>query len=210
MNSKLNFTKMAAVTLAAVLMLVSNPAKAFREQKPYKVDISFSVTAGVSPVLEDRFMDGYHDFWASDEKMYPDVEHYYADYIKDMWCSPLYSLRADVKLLRWLAVGGNISYQQINGTVYHGFQRGNSQTKRGYALYIMPEVRFDYFRTRLSTLSSSVSLGVGVYDGFKQNIYPEFQVSPISYSIGNVVYGKVGLSFGTLVNGLEFGIGVRF
>lgn len=81
---------------------------------------------------------------------------------------------------------------------------------KGDVYYVMPEIRFDYFRTRLSTLSSSCSIGLGIYDGFKNKVYADIQLRPITYSIGTVVYGKVGLTFGTLMNGLEFGAGVRF
>lgn len=211
MNSKSNFTGIAAAIMVGVLMFVSNPAKAFREQKPYKMDISISIMGGGASVLEDRFMNGYNYYSDFNSKRYPDVEHYYADYIKDTQNSTVcYNLRADVKVLPWLAVGGNFSYQQIDGTVCHGFNRGNIKTVTGRVFYVMPEVRFDYFRTRLTTLSSAVSVGVGFHDNFKQRVYPEFQVNPISYSLGNVVYGKIALAFGTLINGVEFGVGVRF
>lgn len=212
MNSKSNFTGIAAAIMVGVLMFVSNPAKAFREQKPYKMDISISIMGGGASVLEDRFMNGYNYYSDFNSKRYPDVEHYYADYMKELSgiSTVCYSLRADVKVLPWLAVGGNFSYQQIDGTVCHGFNRGNLKTVTGHVMYVMPEVRFDYFRTRLTTLSSAVSVGIGVHDGFKHNIYPEFQVNPISYSLGNVVYGKIALAFGTLINGVEFGVGVRF
>ncbi len=211
MNGKSNFTGIAAAIMIGVLMFVSNPAKAFREQKPYKMDISISFMGGGASVLEHRFMNGYKDFYNANNKKYPDVEHYYADYMKDMSGSTVcYNLKADVKVLPWLAVGGNLSYQQIDGAVCHGFNRGNHKNITGRVFYVMPEVRFDYFRTRLTTLSSAVSVGIGYHDGFKQTVYPEFQVYPISYSLGNVVYGKIALAFGTLINGVEFGVGVRF
>ncbi len=211
MSGKSYITRTAAAISVAVLLFMSNSAYAFREQKPYKMDISLSVTAGVASTLENRFQCGFNDASRADDKRYPDVEHYYADYLKEVWAStPLFSLKADVKVLKWLTVGGNLSYQQIEGTAYHGFQSRNTKSVDGRALYIMPEVRFDYFRTKLSTLSSAVSVGVGIYEGFEHNFYPEFQVYPIQYSIGNVVYGKVALSLGTLVNGVEFGVGIRF
>lgn len=152
----------------------------------------------------------YDDFYRGYS---PDVEHLYAEYLQLQEAAdgdPMLSLRADFKVLEWLCIGVDFSYQHIRGTVYKGFNRYPERKVKGNVYYVMPEVRFDYLRTRLSTLSSSCSLGLGIYDGFKKKVYADFQLRPITYSIGTVVYGKVGVTVGTLMNGLEFGAGVRF
>lgn len=205
------------IVLALLACFSHQNADAFRPQKPFKADISFSfaVTGAVNgTAFQDRFCEGYLSY---DNDFYhgysPDVEHLYAEYIQLQAAAdgmPMLSLRADFKVREWLCVGVDLAYQHIQGAVYKGFDRYPERKVKGDVYYVMPEIRFDYFRTRLSTLSSSCSLGLGIYDGFKKKVYADFQLRPITYSIGTVVYGKVGLTFGTLMNGLEFGAGLRF
>lgn len=202
------------IVLALLAFFFHQNADAFRPQKPFKADISFSAAfiAG-SNVLQDRFMGGYLSYDDFYRGYSPDVEHLYADYLQLQEAAdgdPMLSLRADFKVLEWLCIGVDFSYQHIRGTVYKGFNRYPERKVKGNVYYVMPEVRFDYLRTRLSTLSSSCSIGLGIYDGFKKKVYADFQLRPITYSIGTVVYGKVGVTVGTLMNGLEFGAGVRF
>ncbi len=202
------------ILLALLAFFFHQNADAFRPQKPFKADISFSAAfiAG-SNVLQDRFMGGYLSYDDFYRGYSPDVEHLYAEYLQLQEAAdgdPMLSLRADFKVLEWLCIGVDFSYQHIRGTVYKGFNRYPERKVKGNVYYVMPEVRFDYLRTRLSTLSSSCSIGLGIYDGFKKKVYADFQLRPITYSIGTVVYGKVGVTVGTLMNGLEFGAGVRF
>ena len=204
------------IVLALLAFFFHQNADAFRPQKPFKADISFSfaVTGAVNgTAFQDRFCEGYLSYDDFYRGYSPDVEHLYAEYIQVQEAAdlgPMFSLRADFKVLEWLCVGVDFSYQHIWGTVYKGFNRYPERKVKGNVYYVMPEVRFDYLRTRLSTLSSSCSLGLGIYDGFKKKVYADFQLRPITYSIGTVVYGKVGVTVGTLMNGLEFGAGVRF
>ena len=202
------------IVLALLAFFFHQNADAFRPQKPFKADISFSAAFIVEGnVLQDRFMGGYLSYDDFYRGYSPDVEHLYAEYIQVPAAAdlgPMFSLRADFKVLEWLCVGVDFSYQHIWGTVYTGFNRYPERKVKGNVYYVMPEVRFDYLRTRLSTLSSSCSLGLGIYDGFKKKVYADFQLRPITYSIGTVVYGKVGVTVGTLMNGLEYGVGVRF
>lgn len=202
------------IVLALLAFFFHQNADAFRPQKPFKADISFSTAFIVEGnVLQDRFMGGYLSYDDFYRGYSPDVEHLYAEYIQVPAAAdlgPMFSLRADFKVLEWLCVGVDFSYQHIWGTVYKGFNRYPERKVKGNVYYVMPEVRFDYLRTRLSTLSSSCSLGLGIYDGFKKKVYADFQLRPITYSIGTVVYGKVGVTVGTLMNGLEYGVGVRF
>lgn len=202
------------ILLALLAFFFHQNADAFRPQKPFKADISFSAAfIAESNVLQDRFMGGYLSYDDFYRGYSPDVEHLYAEYLQLQETAdgdPMLSLRADFKVLEWLCIGVVFSYQHIRGTVYKGFNRYPERKVKGNVYYVMPEVRFDYLRTRLSTLSSSCSLGLGIYDGFKKKVYADFQLRPITYSIGTVVYGKVGVTVGTLMNGLEFGAGVRF
>ena len=202
------------ILLALLAFFFHQNADAFRPQKPFKADISFSAAFIVeSNVFRDRFMHGYLSYDDFYRGYSPDVEHLYAEYLQlpeDADGDPMLSLRADFKVLEWLCIGVDFSYQHIWGTVYKGFNRYPERKVKGNVYYVMPEVRFDYLRTRLSTLSSSCSLGLGIYDGFKKKVYADFQLRPITYSIGTVVYGKVGVTVGTIMNGLEFGAGVRF
>ena len=202
------------ILLALLAFFFHQNADAFRPQKPFKADISFSAAfIAESNVFRDRFMHGYLSYDDFYRGYSPDVEHLYAEYLQlpeDADGDPMFSLRADFKVLEWLCIGVDFSYQHIWGTVYKGFNRYPERKVKGNVYYVMPEVRFDYLRTRLSTLSSSCSIGLGIYDGFKKKVYADFQLRPITYSIGTVVYGKVGVTVGTLMNGLEFGAGVRF
>lgn len=202
------------ILLALLAFFFHQNADAFRPQKPFKADISFSAAfIAESNVLQDRFMGGYLSYDDFYRGYSPDVEHLYAEYLQLQETAdgdPMLSLRADFKVLEWLCIGVDFSCQHIRGTVYKGFNRYPERKVKGNVYYVMPEVRFDYLRTRLSTLSSSCSLGLGIYDGFKKKVYADFQLRPITYSIGTVVYGKVGVTVGTLMNGLEFGAGVRF
>ena len=173
------------IVLALLAFFFHQNADAFRPQKPFKADISFSAAfIAESNVFRDRFMHGYLSYDDFYRGYSPDVEHLYAEYLQLPEAAdgdPMLSLRADFKVLEWLCIGVDFSYQHIWGTVYKGFNRYPERKVKGNVYYVMPEVRFDYLRTRLSTLSSSCSIGLGIYDGFKKKVYADFQLRPITY-----------------------------
>lgn len=195
--------------LCGLGMLVSlEDAFAFRPMRAYKFDVSVSASAGDPTVSANRFGDGYTSIqgWYTN----PGVENMYAESMGTISYSGLYSIKMEYKPIRWLSVCGNLSYHSLKADIYKGFDRNPAEVKRGNVLYVMPEARFYYFRTKLSTLSSAISFGLGVYSGFEQSARPEVQVYPLSYTLGDRIYGKAELSFGTIINGINFGIGFRF
>lgn len=90
------------IVLALLACFFHHNADAFRPQKPFKADISFSfaVTGAVNgTALQDRFCEGYLSY---DNDFYhgysPDVEHLYAEYIQSQAAAdgmPMLSLKAD-------------------------------------------------------------------------------------------------------------------
>lgn len=90
-------------------ILFHQNADAFRPQKPFKADISFSAAfIAESNVLRDRFMGGYLSYDDFYRGYSPDVEHLYAEYLQLPAAAdgdPMFSLRADFKVLEWLCVG---------------------------------------------------------------------------------------------------------
>lgn len=201
-----------AVSAVAALSLISLDLHAFRPMKPYKATFSASVTAGEPVVASRRMACGYLDYRHFYDGRYPSVEHRYADYMDCKRCGSdaLFTFRGEVVINDYLLVGGEVSYQHVWAPIYSGFNDKRQEIRHGHFLYLMPEARLCFFRTRLSTLSSAVSAGIGLYDGTRQHVHPEIQLYPISYTIGTTVYGKVELSGGTMFCGISFGAGVRF
>ncbi len=201
----------AAASAVAVFLCTGHGASAFYPQQPFKVDVSASYTA----VFDDgcavsRFKSGYLDYNSFFDGRYPSVEDRYADIMERYPENPgVFSLKVEMKPKSWLAVGASLAYSHLSAEVYHGLQAKKVEVKHGNIIRVMPEVRFYYFRTRRSTMSSAISAGVGFYDGFEHAVYPEFQVYPFSYTLGSKIYGKVELSFGTMINGLSVGVGIR-
>ena len=74
----------------------------------------------------------------------------------------LYSVRFESKLNKWLAVGGDISALRMTGDLYKGFDNRHRKSMTGNAIYVMPEVRFFYFTSKLSTLSGALQGGAGI------------------------------------------------
>ena len=124
--------------------------------------------------------------------------------------SGLYSVLFEVRVASRIAVGADLSLSVVSGDVYHGLKKVKPTYTKSFAAYVMPEVRFYYLMTRLSTLSGSVELGAGFYEGCPQNVAFEYQIKPVSYTLGGKVYGKAELIFGKIFNGINFGVGYKF
>lgn len=195
--------------LSFVLLLITllMPCKlsAFRPMRNYRFDISVNASAG-EPSSAYRLFKRPGISYATP----PMVSDMYAESVCDIEFSGLYTVRFEAKVAKRLAVGADLSALSMDGMLYTGFDRQHWEDKNGYALYIMPEVRFFYFMTKLTTLSGAVQAGMGIYDGFTKKVSPEFQIIPFSYTLGDRVYGKAELTFGSMMNGITFGVGCRF
>lgn len=204
--------KKIIITAALVLfMSLGDSAYAFRPMRPYKVDMSVSVSPGFSSATGRRFHSGYLDYKHLYDGRYPSVEARFEDsmehYVEN---SGTYTFRVETKLYEWLVLGGEVSYAHFRADAYRGLVAEPLGKRHGDVIYVMPEVRFRYFRTRLSTMSSAISAGVGFHWGFRHTVYPELQVYPFTYTLGSKIYGKAELTFGTMLNGVSFGAGIRF
>ena len=150
------------IVLALLAFFFHQNADAFRPQKPFKADISFSAAfIAESNVLRDRFMGGYLSYDDFYRGYSPDVEHLYAEYLQLPAAAdgdPMFSLRADFKVLEWLCVGVDFSYQHIWGTVYKGFNRYPERKVKGNVYYVMPEVRFDWVRGKTLCITHRFSV----------------------------------------------------
>lgn len=205
-----NLLSAAAIT-AAVFLSGLYDAYGFNPQARYRFDVSVSAAAGSPELAIDYFSAGYSDysgvFYGGKAPM---VEQMYADYIDNFRFSGLYSARLEVRPLKHLAYGGDVAFAALTADTYHGLQHSWTGKKHGKMLYVMPQVRYYWYTTRMTTMSTGAAIGVGIYSGFDKLVRPEWQIYPLSFTLGRKLYGKGEVSLGSMVLGFNFGIGYRF
>lgn len=193
------------------MLSLSLESSAFRPMRDHKFDVSVSIGTGCPDRASNDFSDGYLSWW---DRNSGKVEALYGGYMGDVKYSGVYSVRFEYKPLKWLSAGADVSFMNLWAKTSSGMDK-TQKTKNGYVTYVMPQARFYYFRTKLSTLSSAVSAGVGVHGNCGREgdtrAKLDCQVYLLSYTFGDKLYGRVEWSAGTIVSsGLHFGIGYRF
>lgn len=201
----------AAAIAVAVFFFGFQDASAFNPQGKYRFDLSVSAAAGNPEFATDHLSAGYKTygnvFCVGNE---PTVEQMYADYIDNFRFSGLYSARLEVRPLKHLAYGGDVAFATLKADTYHGLQRDRTGRKQGMMFYLMPQVRYYWYATRMTSMSTGAAVGVGIYSGFEKVVRPEWQIYPLSFTFGRKLYGKGEVSLGSMLLGVSFGIGYRF
>ena len=191
-----------------MLMAISAESSAFNPIKPFKVNASLHVGAGALSNAADRVSDGYlRGFFYSDGG--PKVEALYGEriYVNEELAL---SARIESHPFNRFSFGADIWWSRIGTEVYPGLSNEQSGTRTYNILHILPEARFFYFQSRFTTLSGAVSAGAGFTIGQDNKYSFEYQITPITYTIGKKVYGLAELSLGTVFMGINFGVGCRF
>ena len=197
----------AAAVTAAVFLLCSSEAWGFRPARPFKFDISVTGGAGAANDHVSQFEDNYGSLGYSESYT---VAEMYTDKIANISFSGLYSFLFEARLAKRIVVGGEAMVTRLTGDVYHGFSKTKARTAVSYGVYIMPEVRFYYYLTRVTSMSGAVSAGAGFFQGCANKVAPEYQIKPLAFTIGGRLYAKGELSFGSVFNGVNLGIGYKF
>lgn len=197
------------ILMLALPLSLSYPASAFNPIKPFKFNASVHVGAGALVNSADRVSGGYwRDFLYNDEGG-PKVEALYSEriYVNEEMA---FSARIEAHPLKRFSFGADIWWSRIGTEVYPGLSNEQSGTRTYNILHILPEARFFYFQSRFTTLSGAVSAGAGFTIGQDNKYSFEYQITPITYTIGKKVYGLAELSLGTVFMGINFGVGCRF
>ncbi|MGM9739674.1 MAG: hypothetical protein ACI3ZP_03640 [Candidatus Cryptobacteroides sp.] len=197
------------ILMLALPLSLSCPASAFNPIKPFKLNASVHIGAG-SPVNSvERISNGYlRGFYYGGEGG-PKVEALYSErtYVNEEMA---FSARVEAHPLKRFSFGADIWWARIGVDVYPGLSDEQSGTRTCNILHILPEARFYYFQSRFTTLSGAVSAGAGFAIGQDNKYSFEYQIIPITYTIGKKVYGLAELSLGTVFMGINFGVGCRF
>ncbi|MGN1233293.1 MAG: hypothetical protein ACI4UJ_07595 [Candidatus Cryptobacteroides sp.] len=202
--------KRIIVYVMAAMLLMSIPvaSSAFNPIKPFKVNASLHVGAGALTNASDRVTDGYlRGFYYGEGG--PTVEALYGErcYANDELAL---SARIEAHPFNRFSFGADIWWARITADIYPGLSSEMSGTRTFNVIHILPEARFYYFQSRFTTLSGAVAAGVGIAAGTNTSYSFEYQVTPITYTIGKKVYGLAELSLGTVFMGLNLGFGCRF
>lgn len=197
----------AAAVTAAVFLLGSGEAWGFRPSRPFRFDVSVTGGAGVAKDHVSQFEDNYSSFGYSSRYT---VAEMYSDKIANISFSGLYSVLFEARLAKRITVGGEAMVTRLTGDMYHGFSKTKAKTVVSYAVYVMPEFRFYYYLTRTTSMSGAVSAGAGFFQGCANVIAPEYQIKPLAFTIGGKLYAKGELSFGSVFNGVNIGVGYKF
>lgn len=125
-----------------------------------------------------------------------------------------YSIRYDYNVLKWLAVGGRISYEGVRDARYN---YSSGETIPGYTHYFSPMMNllFTYINREHVQLYSGVGMGLhytlskyGTKSDFE--MLPSWAVIPIGVRVGGEhVFGLAEVTLGTEAM-MSLGIGVRF
>ncbi|MDD7154929.1 MAG: hypothetical protein PUH56_07080 [Bacteroidales bacterium] len=196
------------IPVAVLLMSISAESYAFNPIKPFKVNASVHVGAGALSNAADRVSDGYlRGFFYSDGG--PKVEALYSEriYVNDELAL---SARVEAHPFRKFSFGADIWWARIGADIYPGLSDEKCDTRTFNVIHILPEARFYYFQSRFTTLSGAVAAGVGIVTGSNAKCSFDYQITPITYTIGKKVYGLAELSLGSVFMGLNFGFGCRF
>ena len=197
--------KLLTVTFALMaLLLFPSAAGAFRPMKPFKFDISVHVGAGDIPLAYDKIRSEYPYYGK------PPVSDLYEDRMSLDSYSGAYSIRFETHPIPWLSYGAEVYYHHQSGSTYNALTGKTTGREHVDAVYVLPEVRFYYFRTQFTTLSGSLSAGLGIYSGYPDRFAFDWQVVPLTYTIGKKVYGLAEISLGSAFMGINFGAGIRF
>lgn len=197
------------ILMLALPLSLSYPASAFNPIKPFKLNASVHVGAGALVNSADRVSGGYwRDFLYSGEGG-PKVEALYREriYVDEEMA---FSARIEAHPFKRFSFGADIWWSRIGAVVYPGLSNEQSGTRTYNILHILPEARFYYFQSRFTTLSGAVSAGAGFAIGLDNKYSFEYQITPITYTIGKKVYGLAELSLGSVFMGVNFGVGCRF
>ena len=201
----------AAAVAVAVFLSGCPDSAAFHPQGKYRIDISVSAAPGNPARARDYFNQGYKSyvgtFYSGSE---PTVEEMYADYIDDCKFSGLYSARLELRPLKRLAYGADFAFGMLTADTYHGLQQVYTGRRHGKMFYVMPQVRYYWYSTRMTTMSTGASVGVGIYGGFDKAVRPEWQIYPLCFTLGRKLYFKGEVSLGSMLRGVNFGMGYRF
>lgn len=197
----------AAAVTAAVFLLGSGEAWGFRPARPFKFDVSVTGGAGAPNHHVSLFEDNYRSFSYTDRYT---VAEMYSKKLANVEFSGLYSLLFEVRLAKRITVGGEAMVSKLTGDMYYGFSDTKAESVSSYAVYIMPEFRFYYYMTRLTSMSGAVCAGAGFFQDCANKVSPEYQIKPLAFTIGGRLYAKGELSFGSVFNGVNLGIGYKF
>lgn len=196
------------IPVAVLLMSISAESYAFNPIKPFKVNASVHVGAGALSNAADRVCDGYlRGFFYSDGG--PKVEALYSERV-NVTDGLALSARVEAHPFRKFSFGADIWWARIGADIYPGLSDEKCDTRTFNVIHILPEARFYYFQSRFTTLSGAVAAGVGITTGSNATCSFDYQITPITYTIGKKVYGLAELSLGSVFMGLNFGFGCRF
>ena len=189
-------------------MSISAESYAFNPIKPFKVNASVHVGAGALSNAADRVSDGYlRGFFYSDGG--PKVEALYSERV-NVTDGLALSARIEAHPFNRFSFGADIWWARIGADIYQGLSNEISDARSFNVIHILPEARFYYFQSRFTTLSGEVAAGVGIVTGSNATCSFDYQITPITYTIGKKVYGLAELSLGSVFMGLNFGFGCRF
>lgn len=195
------------ISVIGCLFAGQETSSAFRPVRPFKFDVSVNAVAGAPNQLETFFTNQYdEDYFYGN----PTVKDFYSEKMGTVRFHGLYSVKFEYHPWKRISFGGDFSYGGMSGDAYYGFDSKNTTTKWGHAFYILPEVRFYYYLTKTTQLSGAFMGGVGLYSGMDRTCSGAWQIIPVSFTIGGKLYGKAELTFGSIINGVNFGVGYRF
>lgn len=169
---------------------------------------TFRLGIGAGPVLNDL------TFGLINTPNYPISPYYSGGVFMSGHIAAQYSYRP----LKWLEVGGIVSYVNLSERLFDRITDANVGYSRQNTISVMANVRFSYLTSPTVRLYSGV--GIGVSCNIAQSKYNEQtssrvvatlagQLTIIGITVGRRIYGFAELSIGTcgVVNA---GIGYRF
>ena len=211
--------KLRTFLLASIALVLTATAAKGQDSDEMVVSIRGAISG--SPITaKDYFARSYS------YNYYNSLSTYYGDYYGPSYTSGAITLGADIRLLKWFAIGLDINTTPIWHDRYH---KDDSKVARetGVALTILPMAKFYYFRRPIVMLYGRLGMGFGKYFNFSSLQYNyrdsngarhfvdesfkfEAQFVPFGIEVGKKVFWYAELGVGTVYIGGQTGIGYRF
>ena len=185
-----------------------NKVKIIREL-PIRVDKhELRLSVGTPTPLSNQLMGNYlyyHDIEYQQSKFREDINNSNT-YLTDRYFWGNYALSYVYHSRRWLQFGGTMTVGVTSQSRRHNSDNSKVESLSGYAIGVMPTVRFVWLYREKVQLYSSLSVGV-VFG--TEEVVPLGDMTVVGCSFGRKVFGFVELG-GGMAGVARVGLGYRF
>ena len=190
---------MKRIILALILIAASSHASAEAPKPALRLGWSMAPVTAAGHFSEE---DG-SNLW--------NLRYIYKDYHTDVHSAGNFSAICDLEFNEWLSASMCFAYSGYSMDCYEGRSGEKSHVAKGSAFYLVPHIRFTYYRNDMLRAYGTLGAGYCIYSGFEtRHGSGVVQFNPAGIEYGNKLFGFAELGFGTMFIGGHIGIVYKF